>query len=148
MADEDGSLHTLWCSAIMGGGPGQERLSRMTGAISRVVRMLDRERGGPRPSDEAAVDIVLHFHGTMISPDFVGIRTGSWIDAKRIQIVQVAVPEGLTDAPELQDFIVRSILAGVDMANDRVARRGLSCRTAKKVAVGLQRWLDDFRGAA
>ena len=62
----------------------------------------------------------------MLSPDYEGIRTGRWVKAKQLLVVQVAVPEGLADERGVKDFLGSSLVEAVAIAEQYVAKEELA----------------------
>ena len=108
-------------------------------AIQECSRCVRRAREGLPPYDEASaagVNVVFHVAGEVITPEFEGIRTGSWFGKRRTQVVQVAVPTGLLTRREVTDFIATSVEQAVAVAAERMARfrRSAALSTAQAAA--------------
>jgi hypothetical protein len=82
---------SLFLSAILG-GPEQidKSFMRKTGDICRKIDIHQKEIIS---SQDGTINVVFQYPGSLLQPDFVGVRTGSFSKKKRILVVQVAVPK-------------------------------------------------------
>jgi hypothetical protein len=69
------------------------------------------------------LDIVLHIDGTTYSPEFVGIRTGSLLKQKTIQVVQVAIHE--KELPDKDTAVRIAVARCVEVAEAKLRSRKL-----------------------
>ncbi len=74
------------------------------------------ERVDPRPV--GSLDIVFHVPGSLLKPEYTGLRTGRFSRKQRLLQVQVAVPEGADDGT-LRAFILQSIRQAILLAKPR-----------------------------
>lgn len=135
---------TLYVSAVLGGGGAT---ADVDAAISRLAGMVRREEEAcpaEDPASEATVDVTFHVPGTILPVDFEGMRTGRWVKAKRLLVVQVAVPESVSgDADGINTFLATSLREAVDLAAGYLAQRKLSFSleransVAERAAAGL-----------
>jgi|GEM_PF-1116271 len=67
---------------------------------------------------EGFIDFVFHIPGSVMKPDFKGIRTGRFSRKQKILQIQCAVPKKLVDADEekVVKFIFKSIREAIDIA--------------------------------
>ena len=121
--DQERQRRTLYVSAVLGGGevlPGVERAIRR---LAGIVRRVDETEGAEAPQDQAVIDVTFHVPGTTWPVDFVGLRTGRWVSAKRLLVVQVAVPTSLESGAEITQFLAGSLPEAVALARDRLTAR-------------------------
>jgi hypothetical protein len=128
---------TLYVSAVLGGGGA---LADVEAAVRRLAGIVRREEEADPPDDpasEAAVDATYHLPGPILRPDYEGLRTGRWAKAKRLLVVQVAVPEEISgDAEKVGGFLAESLVEAIDLAAAHLAQRKLpySLDRARRVA--------------
>lgn len=137
MTDAPAAPRYLVVSSVLGGDSALVRtVDRQLKALARAVAAADAAESGGRQGDamdEVLVDVTYHVPGPILSPDYVGLRTGSWVGRSNRQIVQVAVPSDL--APEqTDDFLVSSLVEAVGIAASHLAKR----RSQKSVAVAAE----------
>jgi len=93
----------IYVGAIFGG---REAMSSKIGsAISKIKRLA----GGCEMDDSGSLDIVFHVPGTLLSPDYDGVRTGTFSRKKPLLQIQSAVPQDLNDEDEVTE-VARSLL--------------------------------------
>jgi len=79
--------------------------SKVGTAISRIKRLA----GEGQVEDSGSLDVVFHVPGSLIAPDYDGVRTGTLSRKRRLLQVQVAVPRDLDDRDEVVE-IARSLV--------------------------------------
>lgn len=127
----------LYVSAVVGGDSAAN--ARADAEISRLARLVreQQERLGAAGDEPgaAAVDVIYHLAGPLMKPDYDGVRTGRFVKAKRLQVVQVAVPETL-DAALVASFLADRLVEAVEVAARRFERRrmDLSVDVARAIA--------------
>lgn len=119
----------------MGGPEVDNGIGEAIRRMSRITRVLDE--ASDVPSSEGTVDVVYHVPGSLVRPDYEGVRTGRWDKRDQMLQVQVAVPESMrSDDDELAEFLKRTLLEAVEAAEQHLAKKapGLSLERAKAVA--------------
>jgi hypothetical protein len=126
----------LSIGVVLGGitsATADDELRRLAGCVRRSVEgqaLADVEH-------EASVNVVFHVPGTILKPDYTGIRTSSWRGSRRVQVMQVAVPEDL-EGPEGVEFLAAALEEAVELSVPHLARfkrsRGLGTRLARQAA--------------
>ncbi len=113
---------TVYVSAVLGGGSAA-RVEAGIRQLAKDVRVADETRASLDRSNEVAVDVTFHVPGTLLRPEFDGVRTGRWDGVKRMLVVQVATPEAVCSDPEsVVEFLNESLRAAVQLAADHVRR--------------------------
>ena len=118
----------LYLSDILG-GPDQinKPFAIMTSALCRIKEGYMNEMLEP---DDGILNVVFQYHGTLLKPEFTGIRTGSFSKAKQILIVQVSVPEELLVSDEFMLYYVECLKNAI--------RIGKNYFDKKKIAFSLE----------
>ncbi|MFJ2738832.1 hypothetical protein ACIO3O_04110 [Streptomyces sp. NPDC087440] len=116
------SWKPLYIGAVEGGPtphPG-----KLTAGLQEIGRLVDAQPW-EHSEDETAIDLVFHIPGSLLKPEYEGIRTGSLWRKRCIMQVQVAVPEEL--GAEEHDAIVRwyarKLVDAVELARTTLPRR-------------------------
>lgn len=128
---------TLYVSAVLGGGGALGDVEAAIRGLAGVVRREEEAHPPEDPAEEAAVDVTFHLPGPILRPDYEGMRTGRWVKAKRLLVVQIAVPESISgDADAISKFLARSLRDAVELAAGYFAQRKLafSLERARSVA--------------
>ena len=73
-----------------------------------------------------AINVVYHVPGSIISPDWEGVRDGKFSRKRQLLMVQVAVPSELLDSPALKEFMLESLQKASEVAFEFFRRKGLS----------------------
>ncbi len=127
----------LYVSAVVGGGSaGNAKADAEVSRLARLVREAQDALGATADDPaEGAVDVIFHLAGPLLQPDYEGIRTGRFVKAKRLQVVQVAVPEGL-DGTAVTALLSDALVEAVEIAARHFERRkvGLSLDTVRRIA--------------
>ena len=89
--------------------------------IGRLCRAL------PRVQDPNAIDINIVFHvpGSVVKPDYSGIRTGRFSVKEKTLMIQVSVPENVMDSPELDSFFQKSMIEAIHLAKGYFEKKKL-----------------------
>jgi hypothetical protein len=126
----------LSIGAVSGGGPATDAVVREISTLARCVRRAVEGLGPGDDANQAAVNVVFHVPGPLLSPDYEGMRTGSWIGKRRLQVVQVAVPSDLGDPAEVTEFLASNLESAVPLAAERIGRfrRSSDLLTSKAAA--------------
>jgi hypothetical protein len=96
-----------------------------------IEQFAPDNRGG-----QADVMVQFHLPGDVISPDFQGMRIGSWLGHRRCQIVQVAMPADLCEPAGIAEFLASNLQDALRLAAHylRFRRSPLSTSHAALVA--------------
>ena len=136
---------TLYVSAVLGGRGALADVEAAVRRLAGVVRREEEADPAEDPASEATVDATFHLPGPLVRPDYEGIRTGRWVKAKRLLVVQIAVPEEISGRPDaIEDFLGSSLVGAVDLATGYLAKRRLAYsldragRVAKRSAAALR----------
>lgn len=132
---EEPHRRTLSIGSVLGGGGVLDDVDQALRRLAGIVRREDESCSSPPGA--AAVNVVYYFPGTIWRPDFEGIRTGKWVKAKRLLVVQVAVPEALSgDSERILAFLRQSLVDAVDLAESNLEERRPKCSAgcARRVA--------------
>ena len=126
----------LYISAVLGGGTTMQDVEAQIRRLAGIVRQLDESLPAQDPVHEAAVDATFHVPGDILRPEYEGLRTGRWVKAKQLLVVQIAVPADLSGSPAIEKFLAESLGQAVTLASEYLARRrlGLSVDRAARIA--------------
>jgi hypothetical protein len=126
----------LYVSAVLGGGGAHADVVRDIRTTAGIVRRADEAIATGDMAREATVDCTFHVPGSLIRPDFVGFRTGRWVKAKQLLVVQVAVPQSIVGRQRRLEFLGDALLASVRVASEYLAikRIDLTVTGASEVA--------------
>ena len=122
MATDQEAWSPLFVGSVIGGSTRNNRaINAAATRLAQAVKGLVWES----VVDETGVDVVFHVTGPLMTPEYVGIRTGRFSKAERLIQVQVAVPVTLEELSE--DDALRSLseylLEATELAKAAVARR-------------------------
>jgi hypothetical protein len=95
------------------GGP------ELTGStVDRVLARISSLVGDGEEDTFASLDIVFHVHGSVLSPEHVGVRTGRFSKKERMLMLQIAVPKHVveSDETEIRRFVLASLEEAVLLA--------------------------------
>jgi hypothetical protein len=109
----------IYISSILG-GPEVEG-SEIDRAIKRVIGL----RRSGQEGDFGSLDVVFHIPGSMVSPDYQGLRTGKFSRKERMLMVQVSVPPDIVRSDGAEGFVVRALEEAVRMAKPRFEKAGI-----------------------
>ena len=89
-----------------------------TSSFHRVLGGLVDLTAGAEPQETGSLEVVFHVPGSIIAPDFQGLRTGTLWRKKRKLAVQVAVPPAIlaADDVELRAFLMSSLREAIATA--------------------------------
>lgn len=91
-------------------------------AIKRLGQLVAVARSGnPSPLN---VNVVFQVPGSVLSPDFHGVRTGKFSRAERLLMVQVALPERPPD--DVDSDLRARLVSAVDEAERWARERGVA----------------------
>jgi hypothetical protein len=98
------------------GGP-EVTGSKIDLAIRRITALL----GDAHVEDSGSLDIVFHVPGSVIGPDYQGVRTGRLSRRERLLQVQIAVPREIQnkEQSEIEDFVLDALRDAIRIAGPR-----------------------------
>jgi Ankyrin repeats (3 copies) len=104
------------------GGPELDRSPIVT-----ALRRVFVARGEEDAVEGTRLDVVFHVPGSVLKPDFAGVRTGSLSRKTQMLQVQVAVPPEMVNADEDEGvgFCLGALRNAVDAADARLAKAGM-----------------------
>lgn len=80
----------LFLSDILGG---PEQVDKpFSKKADEICRRKDRYQKDAISPEDGTINVVFQYPGSLLQPDFVGVRTGSFSKKKRMLVVQVAFP--------------------------------------------------------
>jgi len=82
-----------------------------------------REPSDPR--DVGSLDVVFHLPGSLVKPDYQGLRTGRFSRSQRSLQVQIAVPQSEIDSTDPRRFILDSIREAIHTGESRFSKAGI-----------------------
>jgi hypothetical protein len=127
---------TLHVSAVLGGGGALPEVEAGIRKLAGIVRLEEEARSADDPAREATVDVTFHVPGTILRPNYEGMRTGRWVKDKRLLVVQIAVPESLSGSSRINHFLADSLRRAVALAADWMKKKKLelSLERAREIA--------------
>jgi hypothetical protein len=115
----DEPAQTLSIGSVLGGGianrPWQDAIVALTHRV--IAAREDVE-------SPLNLNVVFHVPGSMLKPEFEGVRTGRFLKPLRLLMVQVALPEAVPPDPER--YLLDAMGAAIDEAERWAKRRGLA----------------------
>ena len=108
---------------VIYGGPETQRWRDSIRDLSRLVVML---REGVQ--SQLNVNVVFHVPGSILKPEFDGVRTGSFRKRDSLLMVQVALPLDIHDDPA--SYLRDAMVSAVDEAEAWAVRRRTGFDTA------------------
>lgn len=105
------------------GGPEQLAFYKELGDFMRFCKE-NRARG----FQDAMINIVYHVPGTLLRPDYEGVRTGKFSKRERCLMVQVAVEEefaALDDSKKIRQYIFETADEAIGIGKSGLERKGL-----------------------
>ena len=118
-------VHVLSIGSVVGG------LTPANSAWRQGIRKLSQRVAEARfgSTSPLNVNVVFQVPGNMLTPDFEGVRTGTFSEEERLLMIQVALPE---EPPEDVDADLRDrLVAAVDEAEQWARRRRLTQNLAE-----------------
>jgi hypothetical protein len=101
------------------GGP-EVRGSTVDRVVGRISGLLD----GGEEDAFGSQNIVFHVHGSLLSPEHAGVRTGTFSKKRRMLMLQIALPKDIVerDEDEIRRFVLTSLDEAVGMAEPAFRR--------------------------
>jgi hypothetical protein len=78
------------------------------GPIDRAIAKIYRLRGSAGEGDHGFLDVVFHVAGSLLEPEFDGVRTGRFSRRRRMLQVQIAVPKEVVAAEDPYPILAAS----------------------------------------
>jgi hypothetical protein len=119
----------IYISEILGGPELMD--SRVTAAIAKLFRLRGPGEEGPFGS----LDVVFHVGGSLIQPEFSGVRTGRFSRKRRMLQVQIAVPRDVVASDDPYPFLAARVLDAVRAGSAVSARAGIAYPEEEYVAL-------------
>lgn len=110
----------IYISSVLG-GPELEG-SNIDRAIKKAVDL----RGAGVEGSFGSLDVVFHVPGSILRPDYQGIRMAKFSRKERMLMVQIGVPPEMVMAQEAEGFVIRSLRQAVKLAGPRFAKAGVT----------------------
>lgn len=123
---EEPRRRTLYVSSVVRAGCTLEQVNEALARLAGLVRRQEEACASAPSPDDATIDATFHLPGTNARPDFEGVRTGRWVKAERLLVVQIAVPQAAPgDRDAVAAFVRQSLLDAIDAAAGHLTKRGL-----------------------
>ena len=113
----------MYLGAVIGGpdvDPECPLLAEQKRLWKRLAGLMPAEGSTP------LIDLVFHVPGSMLQPEFTGIRVGSFSRKHKLVQIQVAVPESELNGPNPKQFLIASMRSAVTLAEARFRKAGLA----------------------
>ena len=100
------------------GGPEHDKTSPSAARITRLMKRMAELQGDSAvgTGTGGSLNVVFHVPGSLIKPDYMGVRTAKFSRKNKMLMVQVAIPDELLRSPNLEGFLVASIREAVCLA--------------------------------
>lgn len=123
---------------------GQHDREAVRAALRSAV--LATEAASPEvidPSREACVNVIFQVSGHLYSAEHQGPRTGRFTKSKGLLVIEVGVPDDLSDPHEVNRFYADSLVRAVELAEEYLSRTSptLSVDSAKKAAIAARKFM-------
>jgi hypothetical protein len=112
-------------------GGGELTGSRTHRLIGRFCRAVPRVQD-PDPFD---INIVFHVPGSIVKPDYSGVRTGRFSVKQKKLMILVSVPENLMESPELESFLDKSMIEAVHLAKGFFVKKKIQFNEAEYIKI-------------
>ncbi|MBC8951486.1 hypothetical protein [Xenorhabdus sp. PB62.4] len=114
---------------------------RTTSGVAREERDKDYNSG-----KEAFINPVFIVPGSISKPDFKGFKYGYFSKKEKGVVIQIAVPQSVTDGEGIREFIVGALREAVRMAAEKFAKHAIpfSSLKAEKIILAIEERLQDF----
>ena len=99
--------------------------------VDRVLARIAGVVGGGEEDAFGCLDIVFHVHGSLLSPEHAGVRTGTFSKKRRRLMLQIAVPKHVveSDETEIRRFVLASLEEAVRLAEPVFERAKIAYET-------------------
>lgn len=116
----DEPVEVLSVGSVVGGSTPTNR--RWRDAISELTRAVAEAR--TEIASPLNVNVVFQVPGSVVQPDFEGVRTGRFSKGDRLLLVQVALPDEVPDSPD--SYLRGALSNAIDEAEGWARRRSLA----------------------
>lgn len=120
----------IYIGQVMG-GPEFRQDVPINMALAKIYRL----RGPAGEGEFGSLDVVFHVAGSILEPEFVGVRTGRFSRKRRMLQVQIAVPKEVVAAEDPYPFLAARVLEAVQLAAPVFAKAGIPYPEANYVAI-------------
>jgi hypothetical protein len=90
-------------SAVLGRGGALSEVEAAIRKLAGTVRSIEEALPAVDSATERTLDVTFHLPGTILRPDYEGLRTGRWLSKKRLLVVQIAVLGTLSGASDVNN---------------------------------------------
>lgn len=125
-SSEDVATQPIYVSLVVG-GIGSENLTAV--AAAKAIGQLADEAGNHIRPSGLSVLLTFHIGGSIVSPEYQGLRTGRYIPKNELLPIQAAVPVPLS-ADDARGYIAGVLHETSTLVHAYVARRSLKVSTA------------------
>ena len=113
------------------GGPELRDDAPICKAIAKIYRL----RGPVGEGEFGSLDVVFHVAGSLLEPEFSGVRTGRFSRKRKKLQVQIAVPKELVAAEDPYPSLAARLLEAVRVAAPVFAKAGIPYPEAEYIAI-------------
>ena len=105
---------TLYIGSVLGGP--EVAGTQVAELINRLARASHAYQEAHEMSSEGSLDIAYHVAGSLVRPQFEGLRTGKFSKREKTLMVQIAVPILFESDIHLAHFLVDALREAIDLA--------------------------------
>ncbi len=103
--------------------------------INRAIAKLNRLRGPVGEGEFGSLDLVFHVAGSLLEPEFSGVRTGPFSRKERLLQIQIAVPKDIVASEDPYPLLATRVLEAVRVAVPIFAKAGIPYPEAEYTAI-------------
>lgn len=103
--------------------------------VNRAIAKLCRLRGPAGEGEFGSLDVVFHVAGSLLAPEFCGVRTGRFSRKRRMLQVQIAVPKAVVASEDPYPILAARMLEAVRVAAPVFAKAGIPYPEAEYVGI-------------
>jgi hypothetical protein len=103
--------------------------------LNRAIAKLYRLRGPAGEGEFGSLDVVFHVAGSLLEPEFSGVRTGRFSRKRRMLQVQIAVPKEVVASEDPYPILAARLLEAVRVAVPVFVKAGIPYPEAEYVAI-------------
>ncbi|NOK21119.1 hypothetical protein [Corallococcus carmarthensis] len=92
--------------------------------IDKAIRMFGKARGPTEMGVSGSLDIVFHVPGSLLKPEFTGVRTAKFSRKEQKLMLQIAVPDEQVQSPDVR-WLLDAIREAVRLARPKFERAGI-----------------------
>ena len=93
--------------------------------IADVIEKVSRGARGGAEGDFGSLDLVFHVAGSLVQPEFEGVRTGLFSRKERLLQVQIAVPAEVVASADSYAFLVDRVEEAIRVAGPRFRKASI-----------------------